>query len=316
MKLGKITKVDLRDCWQYEDRDFTPWLAKEDNIQLLGDELGLDLEVRGVEKNVGPFRADILCVNKDTDDYVLIENQLDLTDHKHLGQILTYASGLDAVSIIWIAKRFTEEHRSTLDWLNRITDNKFSFIGIEIELIKIDDSPAAPIFNIVSKPNDWSKLIKSSKPSSVSDEEQSDTKQAQMNYWTELKEYLEKKDTSFRSQKPQYENWTSVAMGHSAFNMNFKVNSFKQTISIWLNFKENAKANFDYLYKELYDQSLVDIHPDVRWERMDNRKQSAVILDAEYDFMDVSTREEQLEWFHVHAECFIGVFRDKIKGLK
>lgn len=269
-----------------------------------------------MEKNVGPFRADILCVNKDTDDHVLIENQLDPTDHKHLGQILTYASGLDAVSIIWIARRFTEEHRSTLDWLNRITDNKFSFIGIELELIKIDNSLAAPIFNIVSKPNDWSKLIRSSKPSSVSDKEQSDTKQAQMNYWTELKEYLEKRDTSFRSQKPQYDNWTTVAMGHSAFNMHFKVNSLKKTISIWLNIKENAKENFDYLYKELYNQSLVDIHPDVRWERMDNRKQSAVILEAEYDFMDVSTREEQFEWFYVHAECFIGVFRDKIKGLK
>ena len=136
--LSKITKVDLRDCWRSEATDFTPWLATEENIAILADALGMnELEVKAQEEHVGPFRADILCVDSGTDKLVLIENQLEKTDHNHLGQILTYAAGLDAVTIIWIAERFTEEHRAAIDWLNRITDKDFNFFGVEIELIKI-----------------------------------------------------------------------------------------------------------------------------------------------------------------------------------
>jgi len=90
---------------------------------------------------------------------VLIENQLERTDHTHLGQLLTYASGLEAVTIVWIAERFTEEHRSTLDWLNKITDESFRFFGLEVELWRIGNSPAAPKFNLVSKPNEWSHSV-------------------------------------------------------------------------------------------------------------------------------------------------------------
>ena len=116
MKLGIIKKLELRDIWASESSDFTPWLAKEDNIVLLGDDIGIDLEVESQEKSVGPFRADILARDINTNHYVLIENQLELTNHNHLGQIMTYAAGLDAFSIIWIAKSFTEEHRAALDW--------------------------------------------------------------------------------------------------------------------------------------------------------------------------------------------------------
>lgn len=153
--LGRLTRVDLRNIWTSESSDFTPWLAREENLAVLGDALGIDLELEAQEKAVGPFRADILCKDIGTGAWVLVENQLERTDHSHLGQLLTYASGLEAVTIVWIAARFTEEHRSTLDWLNKITDESFRFFGLEVELWRIGDSPAAPKFNIVSKPNDW-----------------------------------------------------------------------------------------------------------------------------------------------------------------
>lgn len=137
MKLGKIKKIDLRTIWASESSDFTPWLAKEENIALLSDAIGMDLEVESQEKNVGPFRADILARDVATNHYVLIENQLEQTNHNHLGQIMTYAAGLDAFSIIWIAKSFTEEHRAALDWLNRITDENINFFGIEVRLFKL-----------------------------------------------------------------------------------------------------------------------------------------------------------------------------------
>ena len=124
-ELGRLEPVDLREVWETEDQHFTPWLAQEDNLAFLGKKIGIDLELEAQEKNVGLFRADILCRDTTTDSWVLIENQLNTTDHKHLGQLLTYASGLKAVTIVWIAKTFTDEHRATLDWLNDITDDRF-----------------------------------------------------------------------------------------------------------------------------------------------------------------------------------------------
>ena len=103
-KLGRLEKIELRDIWKTEASDFTPWLAKEDNLHLLGDTIGIDMELEAQEKDVGPFRADILCKDTADNSWVLIENQLELTDHTHLGQILTYAAGLNAVSIVWISK--------------------------------------------------------------------------------------------------------------------------------------------------------------------------------------------------------------------
>ena len=134
------------------------WLDDE-NIGLLSETIGLELEVEAQEKHVGPFRADILCKDTVTDSWVLIENQLERTNHTHLGQLLTYAAGLDAVTVVWIAERFTEEHRAALDWLNEITAEGFSFFGLEIELWRIGDSPMAPKFNVVSHPNDWTKTV-------------------------------------------------------------------------------------------------------------------------------------------------------------
>lgn len=112
MSLGRLEKVELRDVWKTEAQDFTPWLAKEDNLALLGNTIGLDLELEAVEKNVGAFRADILCKDTATNAWVLVENQVERTDHTHLGQLLTYAAGLNTVTIVWIAKRFTDEHRA------------------------------------------------------------------------------------------------------------------------------------------------------------------------------------------------------------
>ncbi|HHB81248.1 MAG TPA: DUF4268 domain-containing protein, partial [Aliiroseovarius sp.] len=161
--LGRLQKVDLRDTWRTEDRDFTPWLAEEQNLTLLGDTLGIDLELEAVEQNVGPFRADILCKDTLSDRWVLVENQLERTDHTHLGQLMTYAAGLDAVTIVWIAARAADEHRAAMDWLNEITDSEVRFFLLEVELWKIGDSPAAPKFNVVAKPSDWSRVASGAK---------------------------------------------------------------------------------------------------------------------------------------------------------
>ena len=195
--LGRLEKTDLREVWLSESGQFTPGLAQTENLKLLGETIGIELECEAQEKDVGPFRADILCKDTATDAWVLIENQLERTDHSHLGQLLTYAAGLNAVTIVWVAERFTEEHRAALDWLNERTDEKITFFGLEVELWRIGDSPIAPKFNIVSKPNDWTRSVQQAAQGEVSEH-----KQLQLRFWTLFKQYMEEKRSFVRCQKP------------------------------------------------------------------------------------------------------------------
>ena len=312
MKLGTIKKIDLRDVWSSEASDFTPWLAKDENIALLGETIGLELEVESQEKNVGPFRADILARDLTSNHYVLIENQLEQTNHNHLGQIMTYAAGLDAFSIIWIAKSFTEEHRAALDWLNRITEENINFFGIEIEVIQIGDSLPAPQFKVVAKPNDWSKSVRSS----ASTGELTDTKLKQQQYWTEFKEYVEKNGSPFKVQKPSPQHWTNIALGRSNFYLSLTVNSQSHIICINLEIGgARAKEHFDKL-RDLYEEdSKEHISADIEWLRLDDRKSCMVKLSKSFNFTDESSRDEQYAWFVEYVKKYIHYFRPKVKSI-
>ena len=149
MKLGKLQKVDLRKAWNHEALDFTNWLAKDENLKLLGDEIEIELQLIQTEASVGKFNVDILAEEENTGRKIIIENQLETTDHSHLGQIITYASGYDAEIIIWIVKDVRDEHKQAIDWLNEHTDSKIGFFLIVIELWQIGDSLPAPKLNVV-----------------------------------------------------------------------------------------------------------------------------------------------------------------------
>lgn len=108
--LGKIEAVELRKIWPHEALDFTKWLAEDENLQLLGDTIGTELELIEVESSVGSFNVDIFASEVGTSRKVIIENQLEDTNHDHLGKIITYASGKDAEIIVWIVARARDEH--------------------------------------------------------------------------------------------------------------------------------------------------------------------------------------------------------------
>ncbi len=312
MKLGRLEKLDLRTYWKKEATDFTPWLAQEENIQLLSETIGIELEVQSQEESVGPFSADILCKDTINDHFVLIENQLEKTDHTHLGQLMTYAAGLDAVTIIWIAQKFTEEHRAALDWLNRITDDTFTFFGIEIELYKIGESAPAPMFNIVSKPNDWTKQVKRSTNSQPA----TDTKLLQKEYWQGLKDFMEAKKSFVKMQNPLLQHWTNIAIGRSNFHLSASVSSRDNSINIWLNIVgEQAKENYDKLYKTAYENSLTEVSKDLIWDKMDGRKMSAIMLKAPNNFTDRNDWNNQFQWFKDNLECFTKYFKLKVAEL-
>lgn len=159
--LGRLRTLDLRQVWPSEPYSFTPWLAQADNLQFLAETVGLPgLELVATERQVDIFSADIVAKAADTGETVLIENQIERSDHTHLGQILTYAAGLEAAIIIWVAQRFTEGHRAAVDWMNRITGADFAFFAVEVEALQIGDSVPAPRFNVVSRPNDWARSLR------------------------------------------------------------------------------------------------------------------------------------------------------------
>ena len=314
IKLSKISKVDLRDCWLNEATDFTPWLAKDENIALLADALGLnELEVRAQEEHVGPFRADILCVDPGTDKFVLIENQLELTDHKHLGQILTYAAGLDAVTIIWIAERFTEEHRAAIDWLNSITDKEFNFFGVEIVLIKIGDSAAAPMFNVVAKPNGWSKDVKSSK---ASGEGRSETEIFKFEFWSAFNEYMKNHPSEyFHTQSPSYDHWMNIAIGKGDMHIALLLNTREQKVGIQLYLWNDAEKKYFDAIAKYKDEAEKQIGHSLLWRRLDGKKASTIDLYKKCKLKSASEQEAIFAWFREYTEKFIVFFKPVIKEL-
>ena len=311
-ELGQLIKVPLREFWEGEASDFTPWLADEENISLLGETIGVDLEVEAQERNVGPFRADILCKDTVTDSWVLIENQLERTNHTHLGQLLTYAAGLDAVTVVWIAEHFTEEHRAALDWLNEITAEGFSFFGLEIELWRIGGSPMAPKFNMVSHPNDWTKTVARMSPS----KELTPTNQLYLEYWTGLRDFLEQRNGVINPVEPLPQNWLGFGVGRSYFLLETTINKREKWICVDLTLRgPDAKPHF-----YLLEQDKVDIEEEIGaeldWEEKYGQKQSYISLSLyETDLEDRGDWDRQHQWLYEQLETFHKVFSPRVKEL-
>jgi len=314
--LGKLEKVELRQIWKTEDQGFTPWLAEEGNLALLGETIGIELELEAQEKDVGPFRADILCKNVEDDSWVLIENQIEKTDHKHLGQLMTYAAGLQAVTIVWVASKFTEEHRAALDWLNKITDDNFRFFGLEVELWRIGDSPAAPKFNIISQPNNWSKTI-SQAAKNISDGLSSETKALQYRYWQKLVDYLESKNSKLRTQDPRPRHWQTFAVGRSHFYINATLNTLSNKISVELCIADKNESKAFYRLLEADKDAIEnEVGASLEWKENPEKTQSKIIISKnDVNIASETDWNNQHEWFKANIEKFDRVFRKRVKNL-
>ncbi len=313
LELGRLERIlDLRSIWANEPTEFTPWLAKESSLKQLGDSIGIELELEAQEKNVGPFRADILCKDTTTDDWVLIENQLERTDHTHLGQIMTYAAGLKAVTIVWIAERFTEEHRAALDWINEISDDSFAFFGLEIEAWRIANSPIAPKFNVVCKPNDWAKRVHSSTANS----ELSETKQLQQQYWTALSQYLEDSKSKIKSQKAHPRYWADFALGRTNLFLRTFANMQAQWISATVVCNGPDGKAFFHLLKADREAIENEIVYKLVWEELPGKDQSRIeIRNDNADPGDQSDWLNQHKWMTERLEALHTVFSTRVKGL-
>ena len=311
--VARLEKVDLRQVWKKEDMDFTPWLAGNESLELLGETLGIELELEGREKEVGPFRADLLCKDSETGNWVLIENQLERTNHDHLGKMLTYAAGLQAVTIVWISERFTEEHRAALDWLNTITNEHFCFFGLEVELWRIGASPCAPKFNVVSKPNNWSRRI----ARTIDDAGPSATRKRQLEYWSTLRDKLNEVNGPIRgNREPQARGWMAYSVGRSGFGLSATTIRQKNQLRAGLYISgDNANAFFRLLIEQR-DEIEQEYGSELEWEELPNVRHCRI---SSY-LGDVDTQNES-DWPRQHAwlaeslNKMYGIFSSRIQEL-
>ena len=311
-KFGKLEKVDLRELWRGGIADFNLWLSEEDNIVELGQVTGMELQIQKQEIKGGVSQADILCKNLLTDQFVLIGNQLDRTDHTHLGKLLTGAAGMEAVTIIWIAKAFTEEHQAALNWLNEINDQSVRFFGIELEAYKIGDSLPAPEFNIVVRPDSWIKTPKQS----ASSQKLTDIELLQLEYWQELKSFMEANHSIVQLLGTPPKSWFNVAKDKGKYFLSVNVNSQDSSLNIWLNIiGENSKEDFDKLCENAYKDSLIEVNQDLKWYKIRAKIGCTVTLKAYADFMERKDWMNQFAWFKENLEKFDKFFRPRIDEL-
>ena len=314
-ELGRLESVKLRRVWPNEAADFTPWLAEEENLSLLADTLNMELEIEGREVNVESGIVDLLCRTVDNS-LVLIENQLEETDPNHLGRILAYAARLNADTVIWIAKTFKDEHRAVFDRQNAITDERYQFFGVEIELWRIGDSRAAPRFNIVSKPNNWSRSASQSAQQAGS-EELSGLPLLRQRFWTAFGEHVSQTNCQINAPRPVPKAFVFFAIGRAGFGLKALMSTLNNRLVVRLNmFGSNAEAHFNLLIidQEEIENEIGELCDD---EQLEWREQSnAVVLTrgntnptAETDWPN------QHAWLAEKLELFDRVFRQRIKAL-
>lgn len=289
MKLDKLVKIsDLREVWKNESADFTPWLAKEENLSLLGEAIGIDITLEEKESNVGDFSVDIFAKEEGTGRNIIIENQLEDTNHDHLGKIITYASGKNAQILIWIVKRARDEHRNAIEWLNNHTDDSVAFFLIEIELWKIGDSQPAAKFNIVEQPNEWLKTMKAQESMKPADK-------IKIAFWSAFKDYcLNIPGFEFSLRKPSTNHWYNFAIGKGGFYIQLTADTQKKTISAGFLIKDDKE-----LYEILKSKSseIADIlgeKPDFSIATKESRMR---IFKKSIDFKDDTQWESYFQWF-------------------
>lgn len=299
--LGKIEKIDdLRTIWKHEAHDFSKWLAQEENLALLSKAIGIDMVLKETESSVGSFSVDLFASEEGTGRKIIIENQLEDTDHDHLGKIITYASGKGAEVIVWIVKRARDEHRQAVEWLNQHTDENIGFFLVEIELWRINDSLPAPKFTIIEKPNDWAKTMKVV-------EGLSEHQKMQLEFWQAFIDYAFNNDEfrkTFTQRKAQPQHWYDVSVGSSVYHIAFTINSQKKKLGAEI-YIHNDKETYEH-FKKFATEIEQEIGAEIVWREANKDCRILVLHDGDVK-KGSDSWTQYFEWF-----CKMGILLKKI----
>lgn len=307
MDLGKLVEVDVRKVWKHEQYDFSSWLAEEENISELGKTIGLSLSDVETEKFVGNYRCDIICKDEITGKSVLIENQLEPTNHDHLGKIITYASGLDATVVVWIVQKVKDEHASAIEWLNKHTDEDLSFFLIEVHAYQIENSKPAPMFSIIEQPNDFSKMVKEYSKNT----ELNDSQTSRLEFWNALNETLDERGMPFNKHKASTDHWYTVAVGSSKCHISIDLVNKDGFIRVGLWIPREQEL-FEKLFskKEEIEEKL---GMKMYWDNPEATKASSISMHIEgLNFDDTSNYSELINAIIDQVVSQRAVFKDYI----
>ena len=301
MRLGRIKQVELREVWKHEAINFTKWLAKPENLDLLSDEIDIEISLIDTEYNVGRFNVDIYAEDTASNRKIIIENQLEKTDHDHLGKLITYASGLEAEIIIWIVKEVLDEHRQAIDWLNENTDERINFFTVKMEVWKIGDSIPAPKFHIISKPNNWTKSVKQSLQMAGL----SETKILQLKFWNNFKLFAQEHFPALRLRKTNPQHWYDLSFGRSDCHLSLSMNTQKKEIACEI-YIPDSKETFERFYENKNEiDKLID---GLIWMELPVKKASRIKKKSKADFKKEEAWEEYFEWLGKTATLFQETF--------
>lgn len=308
-KLSNLKQVELRDVWKNEAADFTKWLSREENMDLLGKVIGgIELRCKDVEASVGDFNLDILAEDINTGEIIAIENQLERTDHDHLGKLITYTAGYDASMVIWIVKESREEHIKAIQWLNDKTSDDIKFFLLEIQVWQIDDSNPAPRFQVVESPNNWSKQLKTIKRV---EKEATKTDLLKLEFWQGLKKYCKENNLHNLTQTPGMSYWYSIRIGTSKANINLRLNTNTKTINCELIIHED-KDLFVRLYK--HKESIeTQMAQSLIWENKEDLKHCKIYVQDKISIDDKDDWSNTYEWLAKNITLFKKAFIPHIK---
>lgn len=308
LELGRLEEVNVRELWIHEQYDFSNWLAKEENMELLNEVLGLTLVDIEKEVFVGAYRCDLVAKDETSGQNVIIENQLEASNHDHLGKIVTYASGLDANVIVWIVKEAREEHRSAIEWLNNNTNKNLNFFLIEIHAYRIGNSLYAPKFEIVEKPNDF---IKNAKIQTGS-EELNKSQSERLVFWTRFNDVVSERGKPFNLRKATTDHWYDVAIGVSGVLVEITLVNKEGCVGIALYIIDD-KDLFDSLNeKKIEIESKLGFELD--WQRLDGKKASRIIYRIPgLNFDDHSNYDSLMNDIIDKVILFVKVFKKYVK---
>lgn len=309
MNLGKLEKInDLRTVWKNEEYDFTKWLANEENIAMLGEELGITIVVTNTEAKTGRYECDILGYEEETGKKIIIENQLEITNHDHLGKLIVYGAGQDAKYQIWMVKDYRAEHKQAVDWLNEHADDNINIFLVKIELWKIGDSQVAPKFQIISSPNNWTKMVRTNQAKKP--DETSESKKIQLNFWEDFKNYCESNSAPFNVRNPQPQHWSDIAIGVSGccLSLTYSPKNGEITCGLWIS---DDKELFNYLNE---NKSAINnkISSDLVWHNPQNKKASNIRLKCKDRITD-DNWGFAFNWLKENIELFKDVFVEYIR---
>lgn len=307
MEIGKLKEIEIRNLWKHEQYDFSDWLSKNNNIEMLNDILGLTLTDISKEVYVGSYRCDLVATDESSGIKVIIENQLEISNHDHLGKIITYASGLDANVIVWIVKQAKEEHKSAIEWLNNNTNSDINFFLIELHAYQIGDSLPAPYFEVVEKPNDFIKNNRVNGSQSELNKSQSE----RIEFWTMFNEMLIEKGKPFNVRKATTDHWYDVAIGRSGVHVAINLVNRESLVCLELYINDDKE-----LFDKLYDKKDIiesELGYKLIWDRLDNGKASRIKYNIKgLNFDNHSNYQELMEKIIDNAVKMRDVFKKYI----